>query len=169
MSAQPLALVGALALLALPHATLSLENMNGDYIIQELPDGPRHYNTSFASYPALGRSNNTVRYVESYSEEMSTLYSQVWWTMGPVDRFSDKVIREMDGKIMAIVGYEFDQVIKNADGTETAVPVRDLCSRYYVPDAHRQTEPSLLGHMELQPPLLCAGGRQVRRDGAQAC
>ena len=49
--------------------------------------------------------------------------SQIWWTMGPVYRFPDSFINEYDDKTMAIVGYEWDQVIQNEDGTETPIPV----------------------------------------------
>ena len=43
--------------------------------------------------PALGRPDNNVKYLDAYSEEISTRYSQVWWTMGPIYNFSDEVIK----------------------------------------------------------------------------
>ena len=81
--------------------------------------------------PALGRADNVVKYVEAYSEEISTLYSQVWWTMGPIYNFSKDFIREYSNKTMAIVGYEFDQVIANPDGTESPVPVTWSYNHHY--------------------------------------
>ena len=122
-SAGVVKLLIAGVVLALAQAELS--NMNGQYYIQNgnstasglAPVVP--FNTSFASYPSRGRADNPVQYVEAYSEEISTVYSQVWWTMGPLFRFPETFIRAYDDKTMAIVGYEFDQVMTNPDGTET--------------------------------------------------
>eukprot|EP00040_Diaphanoeca_grandis_P022873 m.123597 g.123597 ORF g.123597 m.123597 type:complete len:807 (-) comp29000_c0_seq2:129-2549(-) len=113
------------------------ENMNGIYYIQpgnstDSSEKPAtSFNTNFSSYPALGRPDNVVKYVDAYSEEISTLYSQVWWTMGPIYNFSSEFRKEFDDKTMAIVGYEFDQVIQNADGTESPVPVTWSYNHHY--------------------------------------
>ena len=122
----------------------SVPNMNGVYFIQDgnstnsqhTTELPADFSTNFSDYPALGRPDNTVKYVEAYSEEISTLYSQVWWTMGPVYKFPKEFIAEYDDKVMAIVGYEFDQVIHNPDGTGplpdgTPVPVTWSYNHHY--------------------------------------
>jgi len=117
--------------------TPSVENMNGIYQIQpgnstdSRSKVPTAFNTNFSSYPALGHPNNTVKYVEAYSENISTLYSQIWWTMGPVYKFPAEFVKNYDNKVMAIVGYEFDQVIQNADGTESPVPVTWSYNHHY--------------------------------------
>jgi len=79
----------------------------------------------------LGRPDNKVRFLESRSETISTLYSQIWWTMGPVAKFDAALVSEYDGKTMAIVGYEWDQVITNKDGSETPVPVTWSYNHHY--------------------------------------
>ena len=47
------------------------------------------------------RGDNEVKFVEAYSEEISTLYSQVWWTMGPLYKFPQEFVTEYDNKTMA--------------------------------------------------------------------
>jgi hypothetical protein len=92
----------------------------------------KSFNTNFSSYPALGRADNKVKYVEVYSAEaIETLYSQVWWTMSSLSPFPDDFVKEYSNKTMAIVGYEFDQVIRNPDGTETPVPVTWSYNHHY--------------------------------------
>ena len=108
MAALTLALAAA-AVGALPNMNGVLPNMNGVYYIQDgnSTDSGSHtntaFNTNFSSYPARGRPNNTVKYVEAYSEEISTLYSQVWWTMGPVYRFPSGFITDFDNKVCVSV------------------------------------------------------------------
>jgi len=108
-------------------AHVPLQNMNGEYHVQNSDS----FNTNFSSYPALGRPDNTVRYVEAYSDEIETIYSQVWWTMGDVFPFPSEMVKEFDDKVMAIVGYEFDQMMQNSDGTESPVPVTWSYNHHY--------------------------------------
>lgn len=76
-------------------------NMNGVYFIQNgnstdsrnAPPVPSGFSTNFSSYPTAGRKDNYAKYVEAYSEEISTLYSQIWWTMGPIYTFPDEFIK----------------------------------------------------------------------------
>jgi hypothetical protein len=109
-------------------ASAGVPNMNGAYRVQNT----NSFNTNFSSYPPLGRPNNTVKYVEVYSAEaIETVYSQVWWTMSSLSPFPDAMVKQYDGKVMAIVGYEFDQVIKNPDGSETPVPITWSYNHHY--------------------------------------
>jgi hypothetical protein len=109
-----------------------IPNMNGEYHVQNDLVPGKSFNTNFSSYPALGRTDNKVRYVEVYSAEaIETLYSQVWWTMSSLSPFPEALQKEFDSKVMAIVGYEFDQVIRNDDGTETPVPVTWSYNHHY--------------------------------------
>lgn len=56
-------------------------NMNGVYHIQNDLIPGKSFNTNFSSYPALGRPDNKVKFVEVYSAEaIETLYSQVFST-----------------------------------------------------------------------------------------
>ena len=51
-------------------------------------------------------------------------YSQVWWaSLPPVDLPAD-VVKAFDGRTMAIVGFEIDQVMpgKGPNGTDLSVP-----------------------------------------------
>ena len=57
-----------------------------------------------------------LRYFDVYSPTIKTLYSQVFWkSLEPVPLPAD-VVRRFDGKAMAVVGYEVDQVRRTAEG-----------------------------------------------------
>lgn len=51
--------------------------------------------------------------------------------MSSLSPFPDEFLKEYANKTMAIVGYEFDQVIRNPDGTETPVPVTWSYNHHY--------------------------------------
>ena len=46
----------------------------------------------------------------SYSPVISTQYSEVYWTMMDPVPLDQDVVEKFKGKIMAVVGYETDQV-----------------------------------------------------------
>ena len=46
----------------------------------------------------------------SYSPVISTQYSEVYWTMMDPVPLDQDVVDKFKGKIMAVVGYETDQV-----------------------------------------------------------
>ena len=121
-------------------AAAGAPNMNGEYFVQNgnstdsqrqptLPAGS--FSTNFSTYPELGFKGNAVKFVEAYSEQIETTYSQVWWTMGPIYKFPKPFVEEYSSKVMAIVGYEFDQVMQSLDGTETPVPVTWSYNHHY--------------------------------------
>ena len=51
-----------------------------------------------------------VEYMDVYSPEISTKYGEVFWTMMDPVPLDKDVIDKFSGKIMAVVGYETDQV-----------------------------------------------------------
>jgi hypothetical protein len=50
------------------------------------------------------------------------LYAQVWWKSLPVEPLPAELIQRFDGKAMAIMGYEVDQVRKTPQG-DVSVPI----------------------------------------------
>ena len=54
-------------------------------------------------------------------------YSQVWWTSWSNELPKD-IQQKFDGKVMAIVGVEMDQVRKTPQG-DVSVPINIACAR----------------------------------------
>eukprot|EP00494_Astrolonche_serrata_P029595 UN29862 len=83
------------------------ENMNGEYTIGNPNKLSKvQYSTNF--------SDHNMEYFDMYSPIISTLYSQVFWTMMETQTLPDDLVKRFDGKAMAITGYEIDQVFKNS-------------------------------------------------------
>jgi hypothetical protein len=82
-------------------------NMNGAYVHSPTP-GSKHMETlfpkQFADYPG------GVEMVEVYGPAITTRYSQVWWAPLAPAQFPDWFVKKYDGKPVAIVGWEIDQV-----------------------------------------------------------
>ena len=83
-------------------------NLNGAYRLSPTPLGSKGkiaWAESYASWPG-----GTMMF-DAYSPPFETLYSQVWWAGLPPLPLPDHVIQQFSGgKIMAIVGFECDQV-----------------------------------------------------------
>ena len=66
-----------------------------------------------------------------YSPPISTKYSEVYWTMmDPVSLDKDLVAR-FQGKTMAIVGYETDQVIVTEGQPDVSVPITHAYNHHF--------------------------------------
>jgi hypothetical protein len=76
-----------------------------------------------ANMPQLGRSisplSRSKRYVDVYTPLISSLYSQVQWSTHNVPLPTD-FVQEFDGRVVNIVGYEFD-IIRPKDPTAPCV------------------------------------------------
>ena len=63
-------------------------------------------------------------YFEVYSKPIKTLYSQVHWVSHFNIPLPQDIIDRFDGgKIMAVTGYEVDQVRRLESGEEVSVPI----------------------------------------------
>jgi len=93
-------------------------NMNGEYMISATPGAPKakQWSGNFSNYPG------GVEYFDVYHGPITSVYSQVWWT-STANAIPAEIVKRFDGKVMAIVGMESDQVMKNKDGSETSVPI----------------------------------------------
>ena len=70
-------------------------------------------------------------YTQVYSPPISTKYSEVYWTMmDPVPMDKDLVAR-FQGKTMAIVGYESDQVIVTEGQPDVSVPITHAYNHHF--------------------------------------
>ncbi|CAJ1925741.1 unnamed protein product [Cylindrotheca closterium] len=104
------------------HAVVAQENnMNqGDYKI--------------ANSETFATDYHNHEYFEFYSKPIETVYSQVHWiSHGNMPLPQEIVDRFANGKLMAITGYEVDQVrIDEASGEEVSVPITWAYNHHYV-------------------------------------
>lgn len=88
-------------------------NMNGEYLLTQTPGGKdtqNNFPTHYRDYP------RGTRFFDVYSPKISTLYSQVFWKgLEPV-ALPQEVVQQFDGKGMAVVGFEIDQVRRTEQG-----------------------------------------------------
>ena len=62
---------------------------------------------------------------------ITSTYSEVWWT-GWENALPKDVVQRFDGKTIAIVGIEMDQVMKTPDG-DVSVPINIACGHHSLP------------------------------------
>ena len=73
-----------------------------------------------------------VKYFDAYSAPFETLYSQVWWAgLPPLPLPKDVVEEFAGGKIMAVVGFEVDQVIRGPGVDDISVPISAAYNHHY--------------------------------------
>ena len=101
----------------------SVSNMNGEYLLSNShPNGK--WDSNYAKF-------GEVEYMDVYSPLISTQYSEVYWTMmDPVALDTDLVAR-FQGKTMAIVGYETDQVIVTEGQPDVSVPITHAYNHHF--------------------------------------
>merc|ERR1719412_3310724 len=99
--------------------------MNGLYTISNPNTATTNeFNSDYNSF-------SDVEYFEVYSPPISTKYSEVYWTMmDPVSLDKDLVAR-FQGKTMAIVGYETDQVIVTEGQPDVSVPITHAYNHHF--------------------------------------
>ena len=92
-------------------------NMNGAYALSKTPGAPadKSFSTDFKDYPG------GVEYFEVYHGPITTTYGEVWWT-STANPLPDDIVKRFDGKAIAIVGLEMDQVRKTPQG-DVRVPI----------------------------------------------
>lgn len=104
-------------LVSLPIATAS-SNLNGKYRVWSGNGETKAFNDDYAS--------KGYEYFDVWSEEIATHYGEVFWTgMGPYS-LPDHIVERFKGKVMAIMGYEHDQVMVTPTGQPGVNPEADV-------------------------------------------
>merc|ERR1719510_1684381 len=67
-------------------------------------------------------AEDDVEYIDLYSGKISTLYGQVFYHPLPEVKLPEEIVERFDGKIMAIYGWEWDQVYRTEKG-DVSVPM----------------------------------------------
>eukprot|EP00040_Diaphanoeca_grandis_P018294 m.96161 g.96161 ORF g.96161 m.96161 type:complete len:848 (-) comp26871_c0_seq2:157-2700(-) len=99
-------------------------NMNGKYDLSGSPTTNTSKFPDFRDYPG------GVQYFDVYSPMIVQRYSQVFWASLPPVNLPDNIIQEFDGRTMAVVGFEIDQVMKNDDG-DISVPINVVYNHHF--------------------------------------
>ena len=115
-------------------------NMNGLYTISNPNTATTNeFNSDYNSFSdveyfevgPMSLSFTSVHCPQVYSPSISTKYSEVYWTMmDPVALDKDLVAR-FQGKTMAIVGYETDQVIVTEGQPDVSVPITHAYNHHF--------------------------------------
>ena len=101
-------------------------NMNGDIYGISNPDilSSNQFSTKFLEI------NNSSEYFDVYSHPITSRYGDVYWTMMQPVLLPNNIVKRFNNKVIAIVGYEVDQVfIEN--GKDISVPITWTYNHHY--------------------------------------
>lgn len=94
------------------------KNMNGRYSVASGAKQRVDFNTDYAS--------KGHEYFDVWAPEIATHYSQVFWTSQGTQPLPDAIIKRFAGKVIAITGYEQDQVMVDPVGHPGVNPDKDV-------------------------------------------
>eukprot|EP00462_Mataza_sp_D1_P024841 CAMPEP_0175128078 /NCGR_PEP_ID=MMETSP0087-20121206/4735_1 /TAXON_ID=136419 /ORGANISM="Unknown Unknown, Strain D1" /LENGTH=719 /DNA_ID=CAMNT_0016410113 /DNA_START=120 /DNA_END=2279 /DNA_ORIENTATION=+ len=98
--------------------------MNGEYLPLVSQGMRGNWSTNFSDYPG------GVEYFEVYAGPITTTYSEVFWTALPEIKLPLDLVKRFDGKAMAVVGFEADQVRRTKEG-DVSVPINIAYNHHY--------------------------------------
>ena len=109
----------AVQVLAAQSATLS-GNMNGKYSVATGGKGPgQKFNDDYSTRP-------NINYFDVWAPEIATHYGEVFWTDQHNQPLPNDIVKKFDGQVIAIVGYEVDQVMVHPVGQPGQNPEQDV-------------------------------------------
>ena len=126
--------LGAMFFLGPCAAAFNGANLNGEYLMQRTPhQGAGNWSTNFSEYPG------GVEYFEVYAGPVTSTYAEVFWTALPEVDLPVDVVARFDGKAMAVVGFEIDQVRRldaNDSTKDVSVPINIAYNHHYGANMH---------------------------------
>ena len=102
---------------------ISYPNMNGD--VYGISNPNTYSKNQFSA--VFEQINSSYEYFDVYSPPITSRYADVYWTMMPKVDLPEKIVNRFDGKIMALTGYEVDQVFSD----DTSVPITWAYNHHY--------------------------------------
>lgn len=105
-------------LVAAPLALLGSGNMNGKYSVASVDKQNVPFNDDYAS---KGHD-----YFDVWAPEIATTYGENFWTSQGDHPLPESIVKRFAGKVMAITGYEQDQVMVDPVGQPGVHPERDV-------------------------------------------
>ena len=116
------AVCAAAASLVLANASESSTMNGGVYTISNSnPNSATAYDTKYTG----------KEFFEIYSPPIRTTYGQVYWRMMDEVPLPQNIIDRFENKVMAVVGYEVDQVRTNSDGLDVPLPITHAYNHHY--------------------------------------
>ena len=127
------------------NSAISTPNMNGlhlyDIANPDISSGD--FSTNFTDITP------EAEFFDVYSPPITSRYGDVYWTMMPEIPLSKEIVSRFNNKVMAITGYEMDQVMVHPDGTEEPIPCFWSYNHHYV--SHLQGANSKMIKVENKP------------------
>merc|ERR1719183_836620 len=93
-------------------------NMNGDYVVASGDKFDVPFNDDYAS--------KGHEYFDVWAPEIATHYGEVFWTDQGENPLPPDIVKKFDDKVIAIVGYEQDQVMVQPTGKPGVNPDKDV-------------------------------------------
>ena len=91
-----------------------------------------------------------AEFFDIYSPELSSLYSQVFWTGFEPVALPKEIVSRFDGKGMSIVGFELDQVRELEGGGEERVPINVAYNHHF--ESHMVGKKSKIEKLKVSGP-----------------
>jgi hypothetical protein len=92
--------------------------MNGEYAVTSVGDVDTNWNSDYAS--------KGYEYFDVWAPEIATRYGEVFWTDQGSTPLPADIVKRFDGKVIAIQGYEQDQVMVTPTGSPGKNPEQDV-------------------------------------------
>ena len=93
-------------------------NMNGKYQVASVDETAAPWNDDY--------STKGYKYFDVWGPEIATHYGEVFWTDQGTNPLPDDIVKKFDGKVIAIQGYEQDQVMVQPAGSPGLNPEKDV-------------------------------------------
>jgi hypothetical protein len=87
-------------------------------------------------YVDASRHAHRGKFIEVYSQNISTQYAEVHWTMHAPVPLPAEFVAQYKDKVVAITGHEVDAVRLNPDGTEEHVPLYEQYDHHHCAYVH---------------------------------
>ena len=131
--------------LSLLYGAISAPNMNGPHLygIANPNMSSGYFSTNFTDI------SPNAEYFDVYTSPITSRYADVYWTMMPEIPLSKEIVSRFNNKVMAITGYEMDQVIVYPNKTEESIPCTWSYNHHYV--AHLQGANSKMVKVKSSP------------------
>merc|ERR1719473_1701897 len=93
-------------------------NMNGKYSVSSRGDLHTNFNDDYAS--------KGYEYFDIWAPEIAAAYGEVFWTDQGEVPLPPEIVKRFEGKVIAIQGYEQDQVMVSPQGKPGLNPEKDV-------------------------------------------
>lgn len=120
-----------LSILTISLLSISSSNLNGN--VYDISN--RNYTSSTKFSTIFTDINKNTEYFDVYSPPITSKYAEVYWTMMDPVTLPTEIVNRFNNKVMAIVGYESDQVFHDPNDIsgikDVSVPITWAYNHHY--------------------------------------